>query len=201
MKKGITLKLFVIGLSAAALVTGPVQAYAWGGHGRGHDVRHYPHYGRTSWWLPAAFATLVIAGATYYYCEGVYYRRHGATYVVVEPPAGAVVTTIPAGYQPVLVNGVTYYTHDGIYYQYTPSGFVVVPQPAVVAVPQSAVVVDPQPQVQVTADTFTVNIPNTKGGYTPVQIKRQGTGYVGPQGEYYPAFPSVDQLKAMYGNS
>lgn len=48
-------------------------------------------------------------------------------------------------------------------------------------------------------DAFTVNVPNSHGGYTPVVIKRSGSGYVGPQGEYYPDFPKVSQLKLMYG--
>jgi hypothetical protein len=46
---------------------------------------------------------------------------------------------------------------------------------------------------------FIVNIPNDKGGYTPVIIKRSGNGYIGPQGEYYPEFPKVSQLKLLYG--
>jgi hypothetical protein len=57
----------------------------------------------------------------------------------------------------------------------------------------------PPPPAAVT-DEFTVNIPNRRGGYTPVVIKRSGDGYVGPQGEYYPEFPKVFQLEMMYGN-
>jgi hypothetical protein len=46
---------------------------------------------------------------------------------------------------------------------------------------------------------FTVNVPNDRGGYNAVIIKRSGNGFVGPQGEYYPEFPKVFQLKLMYG--
>jgi hypothetical protein len=46
---------------------------------------------------------------------------------------------------------------------------------------------------------ITVNIPNDHGGYTPVVIKRSGQGFIGPQGEFYPEFPKVTQLKVMYG--
>jgi len=46
---------------------------------------------------------------------------------------------------------------------------------------------------------FTVNVPNDHGGYTTVLIKRSGNGFTGPQGEYYPQFPTVAQLKIMYG--
>jgi hypothetical protein len=48
-------------------------------------------------------------------------------------------------------------------------------------------------------DEFTVNIPNDHGGYTAVVIKRKGNGFTGPQGEFYPEFPKVSQLKIMYG--
>jgi len=46
---------------------------------------------------------------------------------------------------------------------------------------------------------FVVNIPNKQGGYNAVVIKRSGSGFVGPQGEYYPEFPKVFQLELMYG--
>jgi hypothetical protein len=49
------------------------------------------------------------------------------------------------------------------------------------------------------SNEFTVNIPNDHGGFTAVVIKRSGNGFTGPQGEYYPDFPKVSQLKIMYG--
>ncbi len=49
-------------------------------------------------------------------------------------------------------------------------------------------------------NSFTVNVPNGQGGYVAVVIQQSGGGYAGPQGEYYPQFPSVAQLQAMYGN-
>jgi len=48
-------------------------------------------------------------------------------------------------------------------------------------------------------DTFPVNVPNDRGGFTTVMIKKSGNGFVGPQGEFYAEFPKVSQLKAMYG--
>ena len=50
-----------------------------------------------------------------------------------------------------------------------------------------------------TNDTYVINIPNAKGSYTPVSIRRSGNGFVGPQGEFYTEFPRVEQLKLMYG--
>lgn len=49
--------------------------------------------------------------------------------------------------------------------------------------------------------TFVVNIPLKQGGYKPIIIKSIGTGYVGPQGEFYPKFPTIRQLEVIYGNN
>ncbi len=50
-----------------------------------------------------------------------------------------------------------------------------------------------------TADgSYVVNVPNSKGNYTAVIIKRAGSGFTGPQGEYYTEFPRIEQLKVMY---
>ncbi len=200
------LKLFIPLLTLAILIqANPAHAWGWG---RPHP-HFYPH-GRCFDALPLAVATLIIAGATYYYGEGVYYQRMGRQYVVIPAPVGAVVTTIPAGFPPVIIDGVPYYTINGVTYMYTPYGYQVVPMPqpivvqtvpAVVAVPAQ-----PAPAAQgatITApaaadNSYTVNIPNSKGGYTPIVLKRSGNGFIGPQGEYYPEFPRIEQLKIMY---
>ena len=64
--------------------------------------------------------------------------------------------------------------------------------------PPDVKVVSAPKNIGKTQDSFTVHVPNENGGYTPVEIKRSGEGFVGPQGEYYPKFPKVDQLKIMY---
>lgn len=48
-------------------------------------------------------------------------------------------------------------------------------------------------------DSITINIPNNKGGYTAVTLKRSGNGFIGPQGEFYPEFPKVAVLEVVYG--
>ena len=58
---------------------------------------------------------------------------------------------------------------------------------------------EPPLAVYIQPEEFTVNIPNRHGGYTAVVIKRTGSGYTGPQGEYYPEFPKVFQLEIIYG--
>ena len=45
----------------------------------------------------------------------------------------------------------------------------------------------------------TVNITNSNGSVTPVTLRKQGVGYVGPRGEYYDKLPTEEQLKPVYG--
>jgi hypothetical protein len=44
-----------------------------------------------------------------------------------------------------------------------------------------------------------MNVPNSNGSYTPVQLKQVSGGWQGPKGEIYPSFPTVDELKNVYG--
>ena len=180
------------------------QVLAWGERGRDHreESPHYPVYGRFVFGLPGGFFSISLGGARYYYGDGVFYCHRGFGYVVVAPPVGVVIPTIPAGYQSVMINGVSYYTADGIYYQYTPQGYLVANPPSVAMVTTPPVVAS-APAVTVTpnetTDVLTVNIPNERGGYTAVTLKRSGNGFIGPQSEYYSEFPRVNQLRAIYG--
>ncbi len=74
--------------------------------------------------------------------------------------------------------------------------------PAATAQPAAPYVVQAQPAAPTTQgppdEAVTINVPNDQGGYTPVTLRRSGSGYVGPQGEYYPEFPKVSQLKVLY---
>ena len=151
---------------------------------------------------------MFVGGLEYWYWEGMFYRWAADRYVVAPGPIGAVVTAIPPGAQTIVVNGVPYYTINNVTYMSSPYGYQVVPQPTIVqAAPQPNVVIVPnaaaEPAAQGTSptnaqDAFTVNIPNSKGGYTPVTLQRSGNGFIGPQGEYYAQFPAIEQLKAMY---
>jgi len=182
------------------------KAYAWWGHEHHHG---HPSFGLHVSLLPEGYSSVWIGGTRYYYCDGYYYVPQGPEYVVVDPPTPTVVPNAPSYYQPVVVNGITYYVNNGVYYTYTPYGYQLVTSPPTVqAAP--VVVTNPAPAVAPTAatqgssstvqeDTFTVNIPNDKGGYVPVVIKRSGKGFIGPQGEFYSEFPKVTQLKLMYG--
>jgi uncharacterized protein YcfJ len=48
-------------------------------------------------------------------------------------------------------------------------------------------------------NTVTVNVTNSNGSITPVVLRKQGVGYVGPRGEYYNNLPTPEQLKPVYG--
>ena len=51
------------------------------------------------------------------------------------------------------------------------------------------------------SNAVVINIPTPDGGFTPIKLIKQGSGYVGPQGEYYEGSPKVQQLEVLYGGS
>lgn len=238
-------RLWLCGLTAAVVGSLAIQAQAWWGrddrgrdwdrddHRHGGYSPHYVPYGREYRSINHDSIRLFVGGMELYFWEGMYYRRYADRYVVVQPPVGAVVTTIPPEAQITVVDGVPYYNVNGVTYVSSGLGYQVVPPPRVVVatpvvaaqpvtvIQPPAVVLPPAQPVQsaavpvqappgpaqssVTAaqtpgsdDVFTINVPNSKGDYTGVTIKRSGNGFVGPQGEFYPEFPKVDQLKLMY---
>ena len=44
-----------------------------------------------------------------------------------------------------------------------------------------------------------VNVTNSNGSITQVRLTRDGVGYRGSRGEYYPTLPPEDQLRPVYG--
>jgi hypothetical protein len=142
----------------------------------------------------------------YYYPEryyyGPYYPPTSYSYVVEPAPVGVVVYAIPANCRQMVVNGVMYFEYYGTYYMPVAGGYQVVPPPVLVQ-PAAAVaapsVITPNTASTNPQEDITVNVPNSQGGYTAVILKRSGSGFVGPQGEYYAEFPKVAQLQAMYG--
>ncbi|MFA5144463.1 MAG: DUF6515 family protein [Candidatus Omnitrophota bacterium] len=139
----------------------------------------------------------------YRYHDGRFYRPifFGLFEILVDvPPVGAIVTVLPAGYRTIIIGGVSYYYYDNIYYTVCPSGYIVVSAPVVST---GAVVVSPavsvtQPQ-KISGETVIINVPNSNGSYTAVTLVKQKDGYTGPQGEYYPGHPTVEQLRVLYG--
>ena len=138
-------------------------------------------------------------GDRHYYRDGRWYRHgwFGFGVAVTALALGAYIESLPPRCSTMVVGGVPYYYDNVYYYQQVPQGGYVVVAPPPVAVAPAPVMVQPPAQ---TADSTTVNIPNSRGGYTSVTVRRSGTGFVGPQGEFYQSFPSVEQLKTLYGN-
>jgi len=44
-----------------------------------------------------------------------------------------------------------------------------------------------------------IQIHNENGSLTPVVLKKEGSTYVGPNGEHYKRLPTAEQLKPVYG--
>ena len=179
-----SMKVIFVFLFLSLMIVKPTASHAW--HGRDHG---HAYVG----------VNLGVWPGYYDHYYGPYYDPYYyPNYVVVSPSTS---------YQPVVVNGITYYVNNGAYYIYTAYGYQAVTPP--VGASQPAVISQPvvtQPTVTVstpatvdTQDTFTINVPNDKGGYTAVLLKKSGNGFVGPQGEFYSEFPKVSQLKLMYG--
>lgn len=90
------------------------------------------------------------------------------------------------------------------YYPYRSRVVFVAPAPVVAAPVAAAPVVVriPAPSVAVVSEeaiTSYVNVQNSNGSITPVRIRRLGNVWVGPRGEQYFAYPTVEQLKPVYG--
>jgi len=47
-------------------------------------------------------------------------------------------------------------------------------------------------------NTVTVNITNSNNSISQVGLRKQGVGYVGPNGEYYDHVPTAEELEPIY---
>ena len=122
---------------------------------------------------------------------------------------GAVIAGLPPRCRTMYIGGAPYFYDGMYYYQPGPAGYVVVqpavapvvmaplPPPAVAApAPIPTAVAAPAPLQN---SSVTVRIKNKNGSATSIMMVRKGNGFVGPQGEYYEAMPSNEQLNALYG--
>jgi len=192
-----TTKIFFLAVITGLLILRPTSSYADDHHhdsGHNHDGGHHEHHEHS--YVGINFSVW----PNNYYDAGPYY------------PSDEVLVS-PAVYQPIILNGTTYYLNNGVYYIYNGYAYQAVVPPTTVIEPTT--VVEPPPVITQMApatnivstvasrgdelDSITINIPNDKGGYTAVTLKKSGNGYIGPQGEFYPDFPKVSQLKVVYG--
>ncbi|MHC3994770.1 DUF6515 family protein [Thiomicrolovo sp. ZZH C-3] len=66
--------------------------------------------------LPRVAISLTLGALSFYYADGVYYRRHDHGFVVAVPPVGLVVRSLPVGYTVFVHSGRTYYYYADVYY-------------------------------------------------------------------------------------
>ncbi|MFC1666547.1 DUF6515 family protein [Candidatus Omnitrophota bacterium] len=166
---------------------------------RQHRHHHHPYRGKIVS-LPELIAKVIIhAGVEYYYHHGYFYKRTPSGYIIVDAPRGAIVTALPKGHKTIVIKGNAYYYYNDIYYVRKKGRYIVIPDPVyeIVELPKEVKVIESNSKDS--EDSYTVNIPNANGSYTAVTLNKLGDGFVGPQGEFYYEFPSVEQLKVMYG--
>ncbi|HUI91681.1 MAG TPA: hypothetical protein VLX68_05460 [Chitinivibrionales bacterium] len=207
-KNSSNVSLMFIAFMGIIIAVSAIDTAAWGGfrggyydHGFHHGFYHGYYGWGTRWpywydygpiappfgtfvaYLPDGYATIIVGGVPYYYCGGYYFRPYSNGYVIVpEPAANPAAVTSP--------------TKESSAQQ--------VPEASSTSEPAkeeaksgSKIASQPHSSVQ---DTATINIPNAKGGFTPVKLAKHNNGYIGPQGEFYAGHPTVEQLKALYGN-
>jgi hypothetical protein len=162
-------------------------------HDKGRDNdrwRGWPYKGR--------HYEVLHRGNRYFYHGGFFFQRSGVNFVVVSAPHGAVVPVLPFGYVTYTFGpGIAYYYLDGVYYKQVPQGYVVVPEDEFDKLQKQKKELEASKPPETPG--FIVNIPNTDGTFTPVELKKNQDGYTGPQGEFYKEHPSVEQLKVLYG--
>ena len=143
--------------------------------------------------LPAGYDSINLNDDVYYYSDGQYYQRANEEFDSVPPPVGAVVGALPAEYVSVTIGGVEYATYNGVYYMNTAGGYEVADPPAGFEGVLIAAATDNPNAIVVSLPD-----PSTSGQFVDIPLTRSGDGFVGPQGEYYPEFPPIEQLREMY---
>ena len=195
LKNKILLILIVVVMALSVISQ---DAYARGGRGGWGGRGHWGGRGGRGW------------GGGRWYDDGWFWFDAGITALTL----GSVVSSLPPYCTTVYDGGMPYYYCNGMYYRPYPNGYVVVQAPVetpvmvqqpatlyqpAVSAPTQNVNIEQAVSPATQGEPFTVNVPNFKGGWTSVTLTRSGTGFIGPQGEYYPEFPKIKQLKEMYG--
>ncbi len=67
--------------------------------------------------LPPYYQTVYVGSTPYIYSDGVFLQQTGNEYVVVAPPANAVVTALPDGCEPFTFEGSQFFDCSGVFYE------------------------------------------------------------------------------------
>jgi hypothetical protein len=185
-KKYLAKKLWVAVVLGLAMVLQSTNAFARE-KDRGGD-RQRPGGDRQR-----AREVVTVGRQRYSYHDGNFYKLGLFSFAIAlgVPVLGAVVHFLPFGHRSLVINGLTYYHYNNVYYRACPSGYVVVSDPVV---NQNVIAVQ-----NLSGERVPINIPNSNGSYTAIMLVKQEDGYLGPQGEYYPGNPTIEQLKSLYG--
>jgi hypothetical protein len=144
--------------------------------------------------VPEGYDSFSYGGITYYYNDGRFYVPSSGKVVEVQPPVGAVVVKLPDNSVVINDGDETYYVDDGIFYRKVWDGYKVIAPPFG---PRDS---DGVLMAGNDRDDISIRLPDSEGGYVEVLLSRTGQGFKGPQDEYYPEFPPMDQLQEMYGS-
>ena len=209
-------------LGFACLFIGGMEYYYWEGMyyrqaPSGYVVVPAP-VGAVVTAVPDGCQQVVVDGTLYYLINGVTYMKTAYGYQVVPMPSVLVPQALAAPAQTTVINvpgpstppsqvvNVPVPTYGPLPAQApsVPSASMpaLAPLPPLPPLPAPGAALENTPAADAAGATnglFVVNIPNAKGTYPPVAIRRSGSGFVGPQGEFYTEFPHVEQLKLMYG--
>jgi hypothetical protein len=190
------LRLALLAAALGTVLHGPVALAHPGGPGGSPGPQ--PHHGGPGPHaplpvLPGPALTILFAGLTYSFVEGLFYLPGAGGFTVVVPPVGLVVPVLPPAYTVVMVGPRTYYHAQGVYYVRAAEGYTVVQPP----VAQNTQTQATQPSSL--PDTVTVVVENPNGSRTPVTLTRTADGWQGPKGELYDTIPTQEQLRPYYG--
>ena len=96
-----------------------------------------------------------------------------------------------------IYEGTPYFYYDGIYFTRVGNVFAAT-TPSFTGYNNPGAAYTGDLPCQEATDTITIDVPAGEG-HVPVKLVRHENGYVGPNGEFYPTEPTVDELKPIYG--
>lgn len=90
------------------------------------EARPGPHGGP---FLGGPAQAIFLGALTFFFLDGIFYKKEPNGYIVTPAPIGARVPALPPATVRVNIDGRPYYTYSGVYYQQVPEGYIVVKQP------------------------------------------------------------------------